>query len=189
MIPDPPIMGNLCGNPKGLTSSPPRDLNTLLIEIRVPEDIDQSPWAKQFREHLTSLNQPEKEAMFDFVLVCNVLRVKESEVKQVTRSMKWRLTELNKDRRDLLCMIGQSFFSEGCDTPIPLTNKILREELCKHLSEIDSISDDDLSDVYDLVWQARCDHRVWKGGVNEAYLNFIASKPAPSISAVLLSII
>jgi hypothetical protein len=33
---------------------------------------------------------------------------------------------------------------EGCDTPIPLTNKILREELCKHLSEIDSISDDDL---------------------------------------------
>jgi len=127
--------------------------------------------------------------MFDFVLVCNVLRVKESEVKQVTRSMKWRLTELNKDRRDLLCMIGQSFFSEGCDTPIPLTNKILREELCKNLSEIDSISDDDLSDLYDLVWQARCDHRVWKGGVNEAYLNFIASKPAPSISAVLLSII
>ena len=85
----------------------------MLIEIRVPDDIDRSPWAKQFREHLTSLNQPEKEAMFDFVLVCNVLRVKESEVKQVSKSMKWRLTELNKDRRDLLCMIGQSFFSEG----------------------------------------------------------------------------
>ena len=51
------------------------------------------------------------------------------------------------------------------------------------------ISDDELSDVYELVWQARCDHRVWKGGVNEAYLNFIATKPAPSISAVLLSII
>ena len=72
----------------------------MLIEIRVPDDIDRSPWAKQFREHLTSLNQPQKEAMFDFVLVCNVLRVKESEVKQVARSMKWRLTELNKDRRD-----------------------------------------------------------------------------------------
>ena len=27
-----------------------------------------------------------------------MLRVKESEVKQVTRSMKWRLTELNKGR-------------------------------------------------------------------------------------------
>ena len=53
---------------QGLTSSPPRDLNTLLIEIRIPDDIDKSPWAKQFREHLTSLNQPEKEAMFDFVL-------------------------------------------------------------------------------------------------------------------------
>ena len=62
-------------------------------------------------------------------------------------------------------------------------------EYCKKLEQIDSISDDDLSDVYELVWQARCDHRVWKGGVNEAYLNFIATKPAPSISAVLLSII
>ena len=127
--------------------------------------------------------------MFDFVLVCNVLRVKESEVKQVSKSMKWRLTELNKDRRELLNMIGQSFFSEGCDTPIPLTNQILREELSIKLSQIESIGDDDLSDVYELVWQARCDHRVWKGGVNEAYLNFIATKPAPSITAVLLSII
>ena len=132
---------------------------------------------------------PKNEAMFDFVLVCNVLRVKESEVKQVARSMKWRLTELNKDRRELLNMIGQSFFSEGCDTPIPLTNQILREELSIKLSQIESIGDDDLSDVYELVWQARCDHRVWKGGVNEAYLNFIATKPAPSITAVLLSII
>jgi hypothetical protein len=35
----------------------------------------------------------------------------------------------------------------------------------------------------------KSNHRVWKGGVNEAYLNFIASKPAPSISAVPLSII
>ena len=38
--------------------------------------------------HSNSLKNP--------TLVCNVLRVKESEVKQVTRSMKWRLTELNK---------------------------------------------------------------------------------------------
>ena len=97
---------------QGLSGAqPPRDLNSLLVEIRVPEDIEQSPWAKQFREHLN--NQPEKEAMFDFVIVCNVLRSKETEVKQIARGMKWRLTELNKDRRDLLNLIGQSFFSEG----------------------------------------------------------------------------
>lgn len=159
------------------------------MEIRVPEDIESSPWAKQFREHLTHLNQPEKEAMFDFVIVCNVLRNKESDVKQISRGMKWRLIELNKERRDLLSLIGQSFFSEGCETPIPLSNSVLREELCRKLHQVDAISDEDLSDAYELVWQARCDHRVWKGGLNEAYLNFIATKPIAPLSAVLLSII
>ena len=173
---------------QGLSSQPPKDLNSLLVEIRVPEDIETSPWAKSFREYLSSLNQPEKEAMFDFVLVCNVLRVKESEVKQLSRGMKWRLTELNKDRRDLLNMVGVSFFSENCDTPIPLTNQNLHAELCQKLAKIDAMSDDDLSDTYELVWQARCDYKVWKGGLNAAYLNFVSGKPAPPLTAVLLSI-
>ena len=81
------------------------------------------------------------------------------------------------------------FLQPTPSTSISCRSQILREELSIKLSQIDSISDDDLSDVYELVWQARCDHRVWKGGVNEAYLNFIATKPAPSITAVLLSII
>ena len=171
-----------------IASQAPRDLNSLLVEIRVPDDTEKSPWAKMFRQHLSSLNQSDKEAMFDFVIVCNVLRTKESDVKQLPRGMKWRLTDLNKDRRDLLNMIGQSFFSESCDSPIPLSNQSLREELCDKLGQIDAISDDDLSEVYDLVWQARCDRRVWKDGLSEAYLNFIATKPTPPITAVLLSI-
>ena len=121
-----------------MASQPPKDLNSLLVEIRVPEDIDTSPWAKQFREYLS--NQPEREAMLDFVLVCNVLRIKESEVKQLSRGMKWRLTELNKDRRDLLQMIGVSFFSENCDSPIPLSNQVLHNELCSKLSQIDYVN-------------------------------------------------
>ena len=133
-------------------------MNSLLIEIRVPEDIEKSPWAKVFRDHLAT-HQPDKEAMFDFVIVCNVLRNKETEVKQVPRGMKWRLTDLNKDRREMLQMIGSSFFSEHCDTPIPLTNQILRENLCQKLAQIDAVNDEDLSEIFDLVWQARCDYR------------------------------
>ena len=199
-------MGNIIGNSKvsfknpifyakishfffqGLASQPPKDLNSLLVEIRVPEDIETSPWAKQFREYLSTLNQPEKEAMFDFVLVCNVLRIKESEVKQLSRGMKWRLTELNKDRRELLQMVGVSFFGQNCDTPIPLSNQVLHNELCSKLSQIDAMSDDDLSDTYELVWQARCDYRVWKGGLNAAYINFVSGKPGPPLTAVLMSI-
>jgi hypothetical protein len=171
-----------------LAAQPPRDLTSLLVEIRVPDDIDRCPWAKLFRDYLVSLKQPEKEAMLDFVIVCNVLRTKESEVKQISRGMKWRLTELNKERRDLLIMVGASFFCEHSDTPIALTNQVLREDLSKKLDKVSGVSDDDLTEVFDLVWQARCDHRVWKGGLDTSYNQFIATKPAPSLTAVLLSI-
>ncbi len=55
--------------------------------------------------------------------MCNVLRNKESEVKNC-RNMKWRILELNKERRELLKLIGDSFFSETSVTPIPLTNQV-----------------------------------------------------------------
>ena len=172
-----------------MNSTPPRDLNSLLVEIRIPEDIERSPWAKLFREHLANLNQPEKEAMLDFAIVCNVLRTKETEVKQLSRGMKWRLVDLNKERRDLLNIIGSSFFTENCQSPIALSNQVLREELSSKLSNVEAANDEDLSDLFDLVWQARCDHRVWKGGLNEAYIHFIATKPSPPLTAVLLSIL
>ena len=37
--------------------------------------------------------------------------------------MKWRIAELNKERRELLKLIGDSFFSESSETPIPLSNQ------------------------------------------------------------------
>ncbi len=81
-----------------MTSQPPRDLTSLLVEVRVPDDVEKCFWAKKFREHLGTLGRSDLEAMLDFVIVCNVLRNKESEVKNC-RNMKWRLAELNKERR------------------------------------------------------------------------------------------
>ncbi len=173
-----------------MSAQPPRDLNSLLVEIRVPEDTEKSPWAKMFREYLTNLGQAEKEAMLDFVIVCHVLRTKETEVKQVSQSrgMKWRLTDLNKERRDLLAMVGDSFFSENSPTPIPLTNQVLRDDLTVRLNTVQDANDEDLSEIFDLVWQARCDFSVWKGGLDAAYNRFLATKPSPPLTAVLLSI-
>ncbi len=96
--------------------------------------MDNSPWAQQFSKHLATLQQPEKEAMLDFVVVVNVLRNKETEVKQVSKGMKWRLSDLNKERRELLKMIMESFFSPNCDTPIALRNQVLRQNLKKILN-------------------------------------------------------
>ncbi len=83
---------------QGMTSHPPRDLTSLLVEVRVPDDVEKCFWAKKFREHLGTIGRSDLEAMLDFVIVCNVLRNKESEVKNC-RNMKWRLADLNKERR------------------------------------------------------------------------------------------
>ena len=68
---------------QGLTCHPPRDLTSLLVEVRVPDDVEKCFWAKKFREHLHSIGRSDLEAMLDFVIVCNVIRNKESELKQV----------------------------------------------------------------------------------------------------------
>ena len=173
---------------QGMSNHPPRDLTSLLVEVRIPDDIEKCFWAKKFREHLGSLGRSDLEAMLDFVIVCNVLRNKESEVKQC-RSMKWRIAELNKERRDLLKLIGDSFFSEQSVTPIPLTNQVLREELCDALAKIDDDCDEKmLTHAFDLAWQARCDYKVWKGGLDSSYNRFIALNPSPPLTAVLLTI-
>ena len=59
---------------------------------------------------------------------------------------------------ELLKLIGDSFFcDETSVTPIPLTNQVLRDELCVALAKIDDDSDEKtLTNAFDLVWQARC---------------------------------
>lgn len=36
---------------------------------------------------------------------------------------------------------------------------------------------------------SRCDNKVWKSGVDRAYNEFLATKPGPDLTAVLLSIL
>lgn len=127
--------------------------------------------------------------MLDFVIVCNVLRNKKSEAEQL-KNMKSQVEKLNKERRELLRLIGDSFFSGNSDKPIPLSNKVLRDELCSVLLQIDEKSDEKtISQAFDLVWQARCDDKVWRRGLEQAYDRFVSHYPSISLSAVLLCII
>jgi hypothetical protein len=127
--------------------------------------------------------------MLDFVIVCNVLRNKKSEVEQF-RNMKFQVSRVNKERRELLRLIGDSFFSSNNDKLIPLTNQALREKLCNALAKIDSKSDEKtISQAFDLVWQARCDDKVWRRGLEQAYDSYISHNPSMLFTAVHLSII
>ena len=164
---------------------PPRDLNSLLSDIRVPSDIDRCHWTKAFREHLRSLHQPDNEALLDFCITANVLRLKGEEMKRE----KWRSKELTGERIELLKQVGDSFFSENSRHQVALSNAMLREELVEALGGIcEQSGEKEVEEAYALVWQARCDYKVWKGGLDRAYNAFLATKPSPGLTAVLLSI-
>ena len=162
-------------SPELLKPAPP-DLASVLVEIRNPEDIELCVLAKTFREYL---EQTEEEGLLDFVIVCNVLRNKESDVK-VLRQKTEDLSDvvyipskdavLNKDRRDMMQMLGDTFINDDCFIPIQLKNQNLMPTLREHMEKIANLKaggDDDkqsdyLSTVFSLVWQARCDYNVYK---------------------------
>lgn len=188
-------MGNLCGNGKamGANKRAPRDLKSLLEDIKEPSDLDRSPWAKEFRTYLKKLskdqsNVSELEAKLDFVAMAGALRAKGDEIRQ----HKWKRPEIDRERLELLNVVGESFFTESSSTPIALSNKVLREELIEALEAVcgnAQVDSEAVDAACNLVWEARCDHLVYKAGVDRAYGCFLATKPSPPLSAVLLSIL
>ena len=162
-------------SPQLMKPAPP-DLASVLVEIRNPEDIEQCVLAKTFRDYL---EQTEEEGLLDFVIVCNVLRNKESDVK-VLRQKTEDLSDvvyipskdavLNKERRDMMQMLGDTFINDDCFIPIQLKNQTLMPQLREAMDKISNLKadgDDEkqsdyLSTVFSLVWQARCDFNVYK---------------------------
>ena len=174
------------------SARPPRDLNALLQEIRVPADVDRCHWARAFRSHLQATAQQDAEAMLDFAIVANVLRVKTDEGRAAPA---WRKAELDRERAELLEVVGHSFFHPDALTPLPLANGVLREELVEAIEAVIRENNNEergesVEAAFELVWDARCDHKVWKGGLDHAYNAFLATKPTPpsALTAVLLSI-
>ena len=131
-----------------------------------------------------------EEGLLDFVIVCNVLRNKESEVRLLRQKtgdtpvvyIPSKDAVLNKERRDLLKMLGDTFLSEDCAIPIQLGNPDLKPKICEALGNIDNLKNDDdeeqseyLSKIFNLVWQARCDYKVWRQ-LEIMYKKFSSSK-------------
>jgi hypothetical protein len=122
--------------------------------------------------------------MLDFAFAANYLRSMGTEGEKINR------LEVNSRQVELLQQLLQCFFGPKASQPIALINQVLREEVCEALT---SIREEDSREKFDkmsnLVCQARSDYRVWKGGLDKAYNQFLASKPSlPTMTAVLLTI-
>ena len=168
------------------SNASPSNLASVLVEIQNPEDIEKCVLAKTFRDYLM---QTDEEGLLDFVIVCNVLRNKESDVKllrQRTEDVQVvyipsKDAVLNKDRRDMIEMLGDTFFNEDCIIPLQLNNQELVPKIRDAMVNIGNLTEDDekqseyLSTVFSLVWQARCDYKVWKK-LEMKYKQFLSCK-------------
>ncbi len=182
-------------------SRPPRDLNALLGEIRVPSDVDRCRWARAFRGHLRRLGDADSEALLDFCIAANVLRLKGEAARDAggVRRRDVAAAETrrsDRERAELLREVGRSFFAEDAARPIALSNGALREELRAALEAMEAMEEEEeeastraVEEAYDLVWQARCDYKVWKGGLHRAYADFLATKPSPAADGVIQAVI
>ena len=110
-----------------------------------------------FTEYLT-IYQPKIKVIWDFVVMCDNLK-----------------TGRGQDQQVLLQIIVKTFLSEDARAPIPLENTVLREQIAQKSREIDSITEGQLKELIELLEKAGGDYKIWKGGLETAYQNFIAS--------------
>ena len=138
-------------------SQPPRELANLLHDLPQTET-----WLLSFRNYLTSNQHTLAKAhLLDFVVDCQAL-------------LNDSPTSYDPQLRQLLY---QTYFAENCLKPVNLANKVLRDQLYETLNN--NIKDESYSikEVMRDVRAASRDYKVWKGGLELAYLDYIASKP------------
>lgn len=155
--------------------------------------MDRSHWIQAFRTHLRSSGRKDIEGLLDFVALAHILKNKWDQRSDLGDSptLQWKRDEIDLERLELMVFIQDSYFSEEASSKIALSNRILWDQLCQALQKIQHNKklqnvEIDLDDTCRLIWQARSDYKVWKGGVDKAYNSYLASKPTlPTLTAVL----
>ena len=126
------------------------------------QDLPQTEtWLMSFRNYLTTTQDTlTKVYLLDFVIDCQDLLK-------------------SPQNHQLHQQFYQTYFDENCLKPVHLSNKVLREQLCEILSKMDLDDECFVRDLPVCVRAVSRDYKVWKGGLELAYQDYIASKPAP----------
>lgn len=177
-------MGNICSsnnNNKG-GSKPPRDLTCLLEESE-----EGGPWFDLFRQFLRHRDQTELEHGLGFCVLAGKAKALQ-EKSGVVATPKTK-EELREELVNILLKIAADHLVSDAPQPVVLANQVLREELAERLPQLGlKSSEAEVSNAVDDVWSARNDLKLWKS-LDSAFKTFVANKPSPSVSQVLLSIL
>ena len=145
-------------------------------------------WLQHFQDYL-QINQMQKTLhLLDYLLDCQI----------VFQSSKQAVPQQQPVLSQKLTLIFDTYLREDSSKAIILSNQVLRDELNQQLSKVynnGSYYDgptSSYSEVLNLLKESNRDYKVWKGGVEQAYKQFISNKPKinlKDITAVLLSIL
>jgi len=177
-------MGNICSsnnNNKG-GSKPPRDLTCLLEESE-----EGGPWFDLFRQFLRHRDQTELEHGLGFSVLAGKAKALQDKL-GVTATQKTK-EDLREELVNTLLKTSADHLVSDAPQPVVLANQVLREELADRLPQLGlKSSEAEISSAVDDVWSARNDPKLWKS-LDSAFKTFVANKPSPSVSQVLLSIL
>jgi len=178
-------MGNICSsnnnNNKG-GSKPPRDLACLLEERE-----EEGPWFDLFRQFLRHRDQTELEHGLEFCVLAD--KAKALQEKFVGAPTQKAREDLREELVNTLLRTAAVHLVSDAPQPVVLANQVLREELTSQLPLLGlKSSEAEVSRAVDDVWSARNDPKLWKS-LDSAFKTFLANKPSPSVSQVLLSIL
>lgn len=187
-------MGNICStNNNNSKARPPRDLAGLIDEVTSCQTAGQGGeappclWGDLFIQFLRHRDQTDLEHGLAFcVLAARLGLLQEQALNSHTPKAK---EEVRESLVSLLQTVSSQHLAQGCPHPLLLSNQVLREELAELLPKLGAKStEEEIRSAASSVWDARNDPRVWKG-LDTAYKTFVANKPSPSVSQVLLSIL
>ena len=137
--------------------------------------VENRGWLQAFRQHLINQDRAKLANALDFVILCQSIIEKTNENKSAPS-----YTGRAKDLQDL----HQNHLKEDCPQPVAFQNQVLREKLCH------AVIMTQIPDLEQLLQRAIDDYKIWKGGLEPMYKNFIASKPlAPSPVTIVASIL
>jgi len=182
-------MGNLCNTGQSGVPRPPSDLTGLLRDAVLAEDgphkenNNRPPWEQDFKEFLHSTNQTDLENCLQFVLEVERLKLLEDEL--LDSPSRKRLEEIKSTQLEMMRSIASKYFSVLSDQCIALSNQVLMEEI----ANLRNVRQEHLKNGLKLLLAARSDNKVWQSGLEFAYRSFLATKPSPTLRAVILSIL
>lgn len=177
-------MGNICSsnnNNKG-GSKPPRDLACLL-----EESDEGGTWFDLFKQFLRHRDQTELEHGLGFTVLAG--KAKALQDKLGASGTQKTKEDLREELVNTLLKTATEHLVSDAPQPVVLANQVLREELAERLPLLGlKSSEAEISSAVDDVWSARNDPKLWKS-LDSAFKTFVANKPSPSVSQVLLSIL